>query len=126
MKKLILVLVGFLFVVGCGKEDSKNANYKNIEAGQVFKEENLNGYFILDVRSRLEYGRGHIEDAVNVPLDELDENIIDLIPNKERKVLVYCQSGSRSKAASEKLVSYGYTNIYNMVGGMTAYDEVKV
>lgn len=125
MKKIILVLVCILFVVGCDKEDNKSVDYQNIEARQVFKEDNPNTYFILDVRSRLEYSKGHIEDAINVPLDELDANIIDLIPNKERKILVYCQSGSRSKAASEKLVSYGYTNIYNMVGGMSAYDEVQ-
>lgn len=125
MKKIILVLVCILFVVGCDKEDNKSVDYQNIEARQVFKEDNPNTYFILDVRSRLEYSKGHIEDAINVPLDELDANIIDLIPNKERKILVYCQSGSRSKAASEKLVSYGYTNIYNMVGGISAYDEVQ-
>ena len=58
-------------------------------------------------------------------MEELNENILDLIPNKERKILVYCQSGNRSKIASERLISYGYTNVYNMMGGIAAYQEVS-
>ncbi len=122
MKKVVLALFCSLLLIGCG---GKKAEYKNITAKEVVEEIEKNDYFILDVRSSLEFRNGHLEDAINVDLEELDENILDLIPNKERKILVYCQSGNRSKIASERLISYGYTNVYNMMGGIAAYQEVS-
>lgn len=115
-----MVFLSLFLLVGCGKVE-----YQNITAKQVLEEINIEEYFLLDVRSSLEFRHGHIDGAINVDVEDLTEDIVDLIPNKERKIIVYCQSGNRSKIASEKLISYGYTNIYNMVGGMSAYEEVK-
>lgn len=120
MKKVLIILFCSLLLVGCGKTE-----YKNITAKEVLEEVDKCDYFILDVRSSLEFKQGHIEDAVNVDVEELNENILDLIPNKDRKILVYCQSGNRSKIASERLASYGYTHVYNLVGGISAYEEVS-
>lgn len=122
MKKVVLALFCSLLLVGCG---NKKAEYKNITAKEVVEEIEKDDYFILDVRSSFEFRNGHLEDAINVDVEELNENILDLIPNKERKILVYCQSGNRSKIASERLISYGYTNVYNMMGGIAAYQEVS-
>lgn len=120
MKKIVMLLFSLFLLTGCGEK-----GYKDITAQQALEEINLQEYFLLDVRSRLEFNQGHIEGAINVDVEDLTEDIVDLIPSKERKIIVYCQSGNRSKIASEKLISYGYTNVYNMVGGMSAYEEVK-
>lgn len=122
MKRVVLVFFCSLLFVGCG---SKQMDYKSITAKEVFEQIENSDYFILDVRSSLEFRKGHLENAINVDVEELNENILDLIPNKERKILVYCQSGNRSKIASERLISYGYTNVYNMLGGIAAYEEVS-
>ena len=77
----------------------------------------------LDVRSRLEFSNSHIDNAINIDVDEIEENIKDLVPNKDRTIIVYCQSGNRSKTASEKLIKLGYKNIYNMIGGYGEYKK---
>ena len=73
-------------------------------------------YIILDVRTPEEFVEKHILNAVNVPNENIgDEDIVEL-PNKDQLILVYCRSGNRSKQASEKLVALGYTNVYEFGG----------
>jgi len=117
MKKVLIVLSLLLFS-GCGEK----IEYKNIKVEEISSlGENV---LYLDVRSRLEFSNGHIEDAVNIDVEELENNVGDLIPNKDRIIIVYCQSGNRSAVASKKLIELGYKNIYNLVGGFNNYKEV--
>jgi rhodanese-related sulfurtransferase len=64
---------------------------------------------LLDVRTIPEYKEGHLRDATLIPLDRLPENLNKL--PKDKKILVYCRSGSRSISASRILKSHGYTPI---------------
>ena len=57
MKKVVLALFCSLLLIGCG---SKKAEYKNITAKEVVEEIEKNDYFILDVRSSLEFRNGHL------------------------------------------------------------------
>ena len=73
------------------------------------------GAVLLDVREEAEYITGHAVDAQLLPVDELtDERALDLIPDCDTPVLVYCRSGYRSHAAALKLAEYGYTRIYDI------------
>ncbi len=80
-------------------------------------------FLILDVRSNLEFSNGHIDNAVNVDVEEIEKYISDVVPDKERKIIVYCQSGNRSKIASQKLIDLGYKNVYNLVGGISEFEK---
>lgn len=117
MKKILIVLSLLLFV-GCS-----NHNYQNINARDAVEKINSGEYLILDVRSNLEFSNGHIDDSVNVNLEDIEKYITEVITNKERKIIVYCQSGRRSVEASKKLIDLGYKNIYNLVGGIQAFEE---
>ncbi|MDE6182317.1 MAG: rhodanese-like domain-containing protein, partial [Eubacteriales bacterium] len=55
---------------------------------------------ILDVRTPEEFEEKHIFNATLVPLDKVEANIENVIPDKNAKILVYCRSGKRSKDAS--------------------------
>lgn len=79
--------------------------------------ENTNAV-LLDVRSKQEYKEFHLDGAINIPIYDLKENIENIIPNKTTLIAVYCQSGARSKKASQILVDKGYDKIYNLVGGI--------
>ncbi|HZJ82614.1 MAG TPA: rhodanese-like domain-containing protein [Clostridia bacterium] len=71
---------------------------------------------ILDVRTGGEYSQGHIEGAILIPDSELEMKASKELPNKDDKILLYCRSGSRSKASAKKLISMGYTNVYDFGG----------
>jgi len=74
---------------------------------------------IVDVRTPQEYAQGHLNGAINIPLSDLPLRIVSLDPN--RPILVYCRTGHRSAQASAILVRAGFTRVYNLQGGITAW-----
>lgn len=78
--------------------------------------------FILDVRTKDEYDLGHIDGAVNIPVDELRKNI-DRIP-KDKKIVVYCGVGLRAYVACRILNQNGFEEVYNLTGGYKTYEVV--
>jgi NADPH-dependent 2,4-dienoyl-CoA reductase/sulfur reductase-like enzyme/rhodanese-related sulfurtransferase len=74
--------------------------------------------FMLDVRNPSEYRQDHIEDAVNIPLDELRDRM-DEVP-KDQEVWAYCAVGQRSYYAARALSQYGY-DIKNLSGGFKTF-----
>jgi len=92
----------------------QNLTYK--EAKKLIKENKQ--YIFLDVRSPLEYKEGHIDGAISIPLYELECKINKILPDKNKGIILYCMTGSRSKLAYEKLKKIGYENIYNLENGL--------
>ncbi len=76
----------------------------------------------LDTRTPGEYRRGHIEGFINIPVDELRDQLNEL--DKNKPVYVICQSGLRSYIASRILMGNGF-DAYNFAGGFRFYDAVK-
>ncbi len=76
---------------------------------------------ILNVRTKGEYDSGHIYGATLIPVTELLARIGELASHKNDPILVYCGSGGRSQTASGYLDSNGFTEVYNMLGGITAW-----
>lgn len=76
---------------------------------------------LLDTRTAGEYSGGHIEDFVNIPVDELRERLDEI--SKEKPVYVICQSGLRSYIACRILSGNGF-DCYNFSGGFRFYDTV--
>ena len=74
---------------------------------------------ILDVRTDGEYRDGHIEGAVNIPVNELEGRLGEL--EKEDETLVYCRTGNRSGTAVGILKENGYEKIFHMDKGITAW-----
>lgn len=73
---------------------------------------------LIDVRSPQEYKEGHLEQSINIPLYDIKGQINNVITNKETPIILYCQSGNRSKKAVEILKKEGYKNLYNISGGL--------
>ena len=76
---------------------------------------------LLDTRTAAEFGRGHIEDFINIPVDDLRDRIGEIPSGKP--VYVICQSGLRSYIATRILSGYGF-DAYNFSGGFRFYDTV--
>lgn len=71
-----------------------------------------NGALIIDVRTKGEYAGGHVNGSINIPLDQLSNNL-KKIKDKEQPVITCCASGMRSGSAKSYLKSQGYTNVHN-------------
>ena len=82
------------------------------------------GYIILDVRTIEEYNEGHIPNAICIPNETIDENVVNILPDKNQLILIYCRSGNRSKQATEKLENLGYTNLIEFGGIMDWKGEI--
>jgi phage shock protein E len=70
------------------------------------------GAVIIDVRSKGEYAGGHIRGSLNIPLDQLNNNL-NKLKNKNSAIITCCASGMRSSSAKSLLISRGYTAVYN-------------
>ncbi len=78
------------------------------------KELSKEDYVLVDVRTELEYNNGHMEGAINIPVDSLRERLAELDPNKT--VVEYCQVGLRGYVADRILSQNGY-KVLNVTGG---------
>ncbi|WP_066076265.1 rhodanese-like domain-containing protein [Bergeriella denitrificans] len=70
----------------------------------------------IDVRSPEEFAEGHIQGAVNIPVDQIAERIRSVSPDKNAPVNLYCRSGRRAEAALQILQKAGYTRVTNHGG----------
>ncbi len=78
---------------------------------------------ILDVRENAEVKDGIIANALHIPLSELPKRMAELDPYRDRSVLVYCRSGSRSASAARRLRRSGFEKVYNLAGGIMAWAD---
>ena len=117
MKRLFAVLaVLMLLLCGCGGSYSEITQE---EAAQMMQDEPY--CLIVDVRRPDEFAEGHIAGAINVPNEEIGEEMPAQLPDTEQVLLVYCRTGRRSKEASQKLADLGYTNVYEF-GGINTWE----
>lgn len=75
---------------------------------------------LLDARETKEYEVSHIKNAICVGYDQFDlqKTITNLPKDKNAKIVVYCSLGIRSEIVADKLINEGYTNVYNLYGGI--------
>jgi molybdopterin/thiamine biosynthesis adenylyltransferase/rhodanese-related sulfurtransferase len=77
----------------------------------------------LDVREPAEWALGHLPDALHVPRADVVERIEQEVPDKSRRVVVYCARGNRSAIASQTLLARGYTNVENLIDGFIEWER---
>lgn len=114
MKKVLLVIITILLITGCENSNS------GVKPGMISCKEkdevmSIEGSILIDVRTLEEYNEGHLDGAINIPYDVI-ENTIDNYTDikKDTNIVIYCRSGNRSKKAYETLKELGFTNIYDL------------
>lgn len=83
-----------------------------------------NGAIILDVRSKNEFANGHIKNSVNIPVNQLQQNLSKL-KDKDKTIITCCASGMRSASAKAILKNNGYKNVYNGGGWMGLESKIS-
>jgi len=101
---------------------SKYTNIDVATANDMITDDTYPNLIILDVRTPSEYNEGHLENAILIPLTELESRIDEILQYKDTEIIVYCKVGGRSAQASSILDSNNFTKIFNVKGGITAWE----
>jgi rhodanese-related sulfurtransferase/TusA-related sulfurtransferase len=110
-------------------EEREAAKFESVASNEDLQKQldSNSDIVVLDVREPAEFAFGHIPNAISIPFGELEERIGEL--NKDKKIYVVCRTGSRSDMASQTLAEKGFTNVTNVVPGMSEWNgptETKV
>lgn len=105
---------------GAGKPQNINA-----EQFDTLRKGDTNKTVVLDVRTKEEYKAGHIPGSVLIDFnaDDFEQQVGKL--DKDKTYLVHCASGGRSARACKKMERMGFKNLYNLEGGMGAWEKAK-
>ena len=87
---------------------------------------NQPGALVLDVREDAEFASGHLPKARHIPLGQLSTRIGEIAKHKEKPVIVTCRSGARSGSACRALRNAGFTQVYNLKGGVPAWEQASL
>lgn len=105
---------------------SRVRGIKDVDTNAALQLINHKNAFVLDVREPDEYKAGHLLNAQLIPLGKLNERIGELAKYKDKPVIVVCRSGNRSGTACVTLGKQGFTQAYNLTGGMMAWQKANL
>lgn len=99
----------------------------NVITAEEFSKMNKNDYALLDIRSSMEFENGHVEGAINIPLETLRKRMSEF--DKSKSIVLYCRMGLNGYTANRILSQNGF-KVYNITGGyksasMCGYDVSK-
>lgn len=119
MRRCIIILVFFsLFLTAWTQENG----FKQVDSKEFKKLVETESGVLLDVRTRMEFKNGHIEESGNLNYYALDfKKRLGLLP-KDQPIYLYCNTGYRSEKAAEILVKKGYTRVYNLEHGILKWE----
>lgn len=130
MKKLILLFLSVVVLVGCQSKSVTGetvtvtgGSYQNVAPAELNTMLKSKDFVFVNVHIPF---AGNIADTdLSIPYDQIttSENLAQLPTDKNAKIVLYCRSGRMSKIAAEELVKLGYTNIWNLDGGMVEWEQ---
>jgi len=115
---MVLLLLYFAYIRGWIFVNFESLDAKTVEK-MLLHENNVT---LVDIRTSLEFEREHIANSQLIPLGELETHLSLLAPHKNKKIIVYCHSGSRSIKAARILKAKGFTPI-NLKGGLIEWKK---
>ncbi len=81
---------------------------------------------VLDVREPSETTGGKIAKAIQIPVSGLAKRVNELLKHKDKSMLVYCKTGTRSGIACKELDKHGFEKVYSLSGGVLAWQEAHL
>ena len=146
---LLLLIIGLsmMLTVACSQKETKPAETSTTAetATKVAEIKTMTGeklvkqnsdkkkdeVLIIDVRSSEEYKAGHIPNAININVDELEGKLNEIEDYKNKPIIAYCNSGKKSGTAAEILVNNGFQDVTNAQGvkefqyDLVQYEDVR-
>jgi rhodanese-related sulfurtransferase len=117
----MFIASGFVFLSSfvCAQENSSNTITMEQFKAKLLNDKEL---IVLDVRTPEEVADGKIENAINIPVQVLEQRVNELEKYKDREIAVICRTQNRSSAAASILSKNGY-NVKYVLGGMSVYNQ---
>lgn len=118
------LLFSFTFLLYSCSNSISQSSSKLLPATEFAKQMNENKEaIILDVRTPEEFAGGHLKNALNINLYDANFNAQIAKLDKQKKVFVYCKGGGRSAQAASQLSTAGFKNVFDLDGGIMAWDN---
>lgn len=120
---LFLALALIIAMLFAGTINSRLKGFSNVGPSDAVQLINHDDALILDVRENNEVSNGMILDALHIPLGSLKNRLSELVEHKSRPIIVGCRSGHRSGVACGQLRKEGFETVYNLKGGILAWQN---
>jgi rhodanese-related sulfurtransferase len=109
----------FLMIVDDAKTRIREVTVEETQ-GRMSEDE---GVKLIDVREDNEWEAGHAADAIHLGRGIIERDVVQMFPDKNTELILYCGGGYRSALAADMLQRMGYTNVYSMAGGWKAWKD---
>lgn len=96
---------------------------RKISPLQLPQLQNREAAVVVDICEAEAFKKGHIEQAINLPLDQIKDKIAKLSKHKNKPIIVACQNGSRSAKAAAILRNNQFSRLYILEGGLAAWKK---
>jgi rhodanese-related sulfurtransferase len=129
VKKLLflVVAVAAMLLAACGPKPAaaqtvavEGGSYTNVSAVELQQMLKVHDFVFVNVH--IPFAGNIAGTDASIPYDEISQKLSLLPPDKSYKIVLYCRSGHMSKLAAETLVKLGYTNVWQLDGGMQAWE----
>ena len=128
MKKILFLLLVVLVLVGCQSKpitgetiSTIDGAYQNVTPTELKSMLGIKDFVLVNVHIPF---AGNIPGTdLSIPYNEIEQNLGQLPTDKTAKIVLYCSSGRMSEIAANELVSMGYTNVWNLKGGMVDWQQ---
>ncbi len=128
MKYLIFILLAVFILAGCQSKPvtgitvaAADGSYQNITSDELNAMLKNKDFVFINVH--IPFAGNIAGTDLSIPYDQIEKNLSQLPSDKNAKIALYCRSGRMSAIAAEKLVSLGYTNIWNLESGMVDWEQ---
>jgi len=116
----VAVVSGGMLIWPAVRRGAAGSSISTLQATQLMNQQNA---LVLDVRNPSEYQNGHLLNARNIPLAELDARAKELEKHKAKPLVIVCESDNRSAKAAAALRKQGFEKVFTLGGGMAAWRQ---
>ncbi len=120
---LCLALVVITYLLLQDLADNAFKKFESLSPMLTVNKMNSSDTIIVDVRAKADFLKGHIEDAINIPMEKFEEKSSSLNQYKAQPIIVVCQTGNVSTSACKTLLKAEFEQVFNMSGGMQSWED---
>lgn len=130
MKKILLILLSAVILSACQPKpvtgeivtvaEGSYHNITPVELNTMLKDKDF-----VFVNVHIPFAGDIAATDLSIPYDQIEQNLSQFPSDKNSKIVLYCRSGRMSEIAAEKLVALGFTNVWNLTGGMLEWEQAS-